>query len=286
MAGKVRRCHGDLHLRNICLLDGKPVLFDCIEFSDEIASIDVLYDLAFLLMDLEHRNLQDLANQGLNRYLDLTDEDAGLAALPLFVSLRAAVRAHVTAAAASSIGSPDEFERKREEARRYLDLALTVLEPQLPRLIAIGGLSGAGKSTIAQALAPTFGTRPGARVLRSDVIRKRLWGVMPESRLPSRPMNPMCRDAFTIQSATRRQSRSVPAILRSLMRCRCPRRSERLLPLWLRQQGHPSQAFGLMLRPRRWLRACRLAGAMLQMLLPKSSGTSWNATLAASTGRA
>jgi predicted kinase len=185
VAGKVRRCHGDLHLRNICLLDGKPVLFDCIEFSDEIASIDVLYDLAFLLMDLEYRNLQDLANQGYNRYLDLTNEDAGLATLPLFISLRAAVRAHVTATAANCVGAGGELERKRDEARRYLDFARRVLKPQSPRLIAIGGLSGSGKSTIARALAPTFGTRPGARVLRSDVIRKRLWGVMPESRLPS-----------------------------------------------------------------------------------------------------
>src|SRR5262249_27087914 len=96
-AGKVRRCHGDLHLRNVCLLEGRPVLFDCIEFSDELANIDVLYDFAFLLMDLEYRELPDLSNLACNRYLDLTDEDGGLAALPLFMSLRAAVRAHVTA---------------------------------------------------------------------------------------------------------------------------------------------------------------------------------------------
>ena len=97
--GKVRRCHGDLHLRNICLLDGKPTLFDCLEFSDALASIDVLYDLAFLLMDLEHRGLTDFSNLVLNRYLDLTDEDDGLPAMPLFLSLRAAIRAHVTATA-------------------------------------------------------------------------------------------------------------------------------------------------------------------------------------------
>ena len=59
-AGKVRRCHGDLHLRNVCLFEGKPTLFDCLEFSDELASVDVLYDLAFLLMDLEHRRLRRL----------------------------------------------------------------------------------------------------------------------------------------------------------------------------------------------------------------------------------
>ena len=97
-AGKVRRCHGDLHLRNVCLFDGRPTLFDCLEFSDELASVDVLYDLAFLLMDLEHRGLAVFSNLVLNRYLDLTGEDDGLAAMPLFLSSRAAIRAHVAAA--------------------------------------------------------------------------------------------------------------------------------------------------------------------------------------------
>ena len=93
--------HGDLHLRNICLVDGKPLLFDCIEFSDDIATIDILYDLAFLLMDLDHRGHRDLANLVLNRYLDLTAEDDGLALMPLFLSLRAVIRAHVTATMAA-----------------------------------------------------------------------------------------------------------------------------------------------------------------------------------------
>jgi aminoglycoside phosphotransferase family enzyme/predicted kinase len=184
-AGKVRHCHGDLHLRNICVLDGKPVLFDCLEFAEELATIDVLYDFAFLLMDLEHRSLNDLANIAANRYFDLTEDDEGLAALPLFLSLRAAIRAHVTATAANCYTSPDDLAREIAEARLYLDLARTVLCPQPCRLIAIGGLSGAGKSTIASKLAPLLGTRPGARVLRSDVIRKRRCGVMPEVALPS-----------------------------------------------------------------------------------------------------
>src|SRR5437870_5743582 len=97
--GKVRRCHGDLHLRNVCLLENRPTLFDCLEFSEELASIDILYDLAFLLMDLEHRGLADFASLVLNRYLDLTGEDDGLPAMPLFLSSRAAIRAHVTATA-------------------------------------------------------------------------------------------------------------------------------------------------------------------------------------------
>ena len=182
-SGKVRRCHGDLHLRNICLLDGEPLLFDCLEFSDALASIDILYDLAFLVMDLEHRGLPRLANQVLNRYLDRTGEDDGLTAMPLFLSLRAGIRAHVTATALAA--HPDRADKMAAEARRYLDLAHRALEPQPARLVALGGLSGSGKSTLAAGLAPEFGLRPGARVLRSDVIRKLLLGVAPETRLPA-----------------------------------------------------------------------------------------------------
>jgi aminoglycoside phosphotransferase family enzyme/predicted kinase len=180
--GKVRRCHGDLHLRNVCLFEGKPTLFDCLEFSDELASVDVLYDLAFLLMDLEHRGLSDFANLSLNRYLDLTGEDDGLAALPLFLASRAAIRAHVTATALERTAKPE----LAAEGRRYLDLSLRFLRPRSSRLIAIGGLSGSGKSTLAAALAPSL----EARVLRSDVIRKRLFGVAPETRLPATAYRP------------------------------------------------------------------------------------------------
>jgi hypothetical protein len=180
-AGKVRRCHGDLHLRNVCLFEGKPTLFDCLEFSDELASVDVLYDLAFLLMDLEHRGLADFANLVLNRYLDLTDEDDGLAAMPLFLSVRAAIRAHVTAAAMERAAVSGAKPEMAAEARSYLDLADRLLRPRSCRLVAIGGLSGTGKSTLAAGLAPSL----GARVLRSDVIRKQLFGVAPETRLPT-----------------------------------------------------------------------------------------------------
>jgi len=179
-AGKIRRCHGDLHLRNICVVDDEPVLFDCIEFSEAFASIDVLYDLAFLLMDFEHQGDRASANLVINRYLDLTDEDDGLAAMPLFLSLRAAIRAHVTASACGSA----------EDALAYLDQARAVLRRPAARLVAIGGLSGSGKSTVAASLAPELGARPGARLLRSDVIRKRLFGAEPESRLPENAYTP------------------------------------------------------------------------------------------------
>ncbi|MGA7260177.1 MAG: AAA family ATPase, partial [Stellaceae bacterium] len=184
-AGKVRHCHGDLHLRNICLFDSKPTLFDCLEFDEALASIDVLYDLAFLLMDLEHRGLGHFANRVFNRYLDRSEEDGGLAAMPLFLSLRAAIRAHVTATALEHAASAVAGAKMACEARRYLALADRFLQPQPCRLIAIGGLSGTGKSTLAGGLAPELGLRSGARLLRSDVTRKLLMGVDPEERLPA-----------------------------------------------------------------------------------------------------
>ncbi len=185
--GSVRRCHGDLHLRNIVLVDGAPVLFDCIEFSESLACIDVLYDFAFLLMDLLHRDLRPLANAALNRYLDATGDYAGLAALPLFLSCRAAVRAHVTAAMLADAADATEGAARPDAAaaaRAYLDLALDLLPPPPPRLVAVGGLSGTGKSTLARAIAPEIGAAPGAVVLRSDLIRKELMGVGRNEKLP------------------------------------------------------------------------------------------------------
>lgn len=179
--GRVRHCHGDLHLRNICLFEGEPTLFDAIEFSDDIACIDVLYDVAFLLMDLLHRGFPGLANLAFNRYLDRSDESGGLAAMPLFMSLRAAIRAHVGGAARGALHA---------QARAYLDLALALLRPAARRLVAIGGLSGTGKSTLAQLVAPALGAAPGARIVRSDMLRKRLAGVEPEAKLPSHSYTP------------------------------------------------------------------------------------------------
>jgi hypothetical protein len=183
-AGRVRHCHGDLHLRNICLVGGQPTLFDCIEFSRLISNIDVLYDLAFLLMDLHARRLDALGNAVFNRYLDRRDESDGLPALPLFLSVRAAVRAHVSVAAGGRQPEAGERSRLLDEAQGYLSHAIDLLRPQPPCLIAIGGLSGSGKSSVAYGLAPGLGPVPGARVLRSDVIRKRLFGFGPTQRLP------------------------------------------------------------------------------------------------------
>ena len=182
--GRVRRCHGDLHLGNICLIDGQPTLFDCIEFSDLISCIDVLYDLAFLLMDLRYRGLVRQCGLVFNRYVDLSRDDDGVPALPLFMSLRAAVRAHVTAAAAR-LEAPDARDHRLVDARSYFDLALDLLSPKAPCLLVVGGLSGTGKSSVAAALAGELGVGAGARVLRSDVVRKQLFGRAPEDRLPA-----------------------------------------------------------------------------------------------------
>lgn len=183
-AGKVRRCHGDLHLRNICMLDGEPRLFDCIEFNDHIATVDVLYDLAFLLMDLWHRGFPELANLVANRYLDEADDEDGFVLLPFFMAIRAAVRAHVSAIQVVD-GSPSRA-RIAGEARSYFDLARSMLQPQPSRLFAIGGFSGSGKTTVAEALAAHVGAPPGARILESDRIRKAMHGVAPETRLPDK----------------------------------------------------------------------------------------------------
>src|SRR5262249_51993364 len=148
----------------------RPTLFDGIEFNPAIANVDVLYDLSFLLMDLEHRRLGALGSVVFNRYLDRRDEADGLPALPLFLSVHAAIPAQVGMAAARR-ATGEAAERQAADARDYLALAERLLRPAPPLLVAIGGLSGTGKSTLAQALAPGLGAVPGARVLRTDVIR-------------------------------------------------------------------------------------------------------------------
>jgi len=186
--GKVRHCHGDLHLRNVCMVDGVPTLFDCIEFNEAFAWIDVLHDLAFLIMDMEHRDLRPLANLLFNRYVLNMDEFDGLACLPLFLAERAMVRAKVAPSAAAAV--PERTKAQRAEAVAYLWRALGYLEPPTPRLVAVGGLSGSGKSTLASHLAPKVGAAPGALHLRTDVLRKRRFGVAETERLPEEAYTP------------------------------------------------------------------------------------------------
>jgi aminoglycoside phosphotransferase family enzyme/predicted kinase len=180
--GFVRQCHGDLHLRNIVLLDRVPTLFDGIEFNDEIACSDVLYDLAFLLMDLWRRDLPAHANAAWNGYLFESGDFTGIELLPFFLSCRAAVRAK-TSATAARLQTGDGRSALEAAARSYLTLAQQLLVTPAPCIVAIGGVSGTGKSTVARAIAHRLGAAPGAVIVRSDEIRKQLCGVGPLDRL-------------------------------------------------------------------------------------------------------
>ncbi|WP_036028987.1 AAA family ATPase [Bradyrhizobium yuanmingense] len=188
--GFVRRCHGDLHLANIVMIDDRPVLFDAIEFDAQMATVDVLYDLAFTLMDLLQHHQPGAANMVLNRYLAATPADNldALSALPLFMSIRAAIRAQVTLARLKPPHSGDPG--IVDQARRYFDLAGTLIRPPAPRLIAVGGLSGTGKTALAHALAPVVAPEPGAVVLRSDLVRKQMFAVEDTHRLPPSAYKP------------------------------------------------------------------------------------------------
>lgn len=189
--GKVRRCHGDLHLRNIVLQNNIPMLFDAIEFDESIATVDVLYDLAFLIMDMCERGLRAHACKLLNHYLWLSDDESGeiegLALLPQFLSLRAVIRAKVLAAQADFVA---EGSALQAEARKYAKAALQFLVPAGRRLLAVGGVSGTGKSVLAGALAPHFGSSPGALHLRSDIERKRALGSSQNVRLAQGSYSP------------------------------------------------------------------------------------------------
>jgi aminoglycoside phosphotransferase family enzyme/predicted kinase len=178
-AGFARRCHGDLHLANILIEDGAPVLFDCIEFNDLLSDIDIQYDLAFLLMDLDFRGRRDAGVRVLSAYMDQAARSfgpalwEGLAALPLMLAVRAGVRAHVSMHAGDVALS-----------KAYVDAATAHLTPPRPVLAAVGGFSGTGKTTFARSVASRLGRSPGAVVLRTDEARKRLAGAGPVDRLP------------------------------------------------------------------------------------------------------
>jgi uncharacterized protein len=181
-AGWVRRCHGDAHLGNVVLIDEKPVLFDAIEFDPAMATTDVLYDLAFPLMDLVHFGSHRAANRLLNRYLESSWRDHGdaMRLLSLFLSIRAAIRAHVLFTKCEQANDL----AVATEAKSYFELALRLIAPARPSVVAIGGMSGTGKSALARDIAGLLQPAPGAIILRTDVIRKELFGVDPLTSLP------------------------------------------------------------------------------------------------------
>jgi aminoglycoside phosphotransferase family enzyme/predicted kinase len=204
--GLVRRCHGDLHLANIVLIGHKPVLFDAIEFDPAIASVDVLYDLSFTLMDLLHYGRRLEANILLNRYLTTTFEDNldGITALPLFMSMRAAIRANVLLVRLGE-ANPDKASI-RLAARSYFALARQLISPASPTLVAIGGLSGTVKTVLARALADAIEPPPGALILRSDVMRKQYFQVHETQQLPTTAYQPEA-TAIIYQLLTERAGR-------------------------------------------------------------------------------
>ena len=188
--GLIRHCHGDLHLGNICLFEERPRLFDCLEFDPHLAEIDPLYDLAFLLMDLEEHGYRNLANRLLASYVREAADTEGLALLPLFLSLRAAIRAKVRNTLARLTKDEETQRSLRSESANYFSMAAHYLEPAPPVLVAIGGMSGTGKSTLAARIAPAIGAAPGALHLRSDKIRKDRFSVDERVRLPADAYRP------------------------------------------------------------------------------------------------
>jgi hypothetical protein len=180
-SGRVRECHGDLHLANVALIEGVPTFFDCIEFSASLRRIDVMSDAAFLAMDLEARGRTDLANRFLNAYLEATGDYEGLALLPFHTVYRALVRAKVACLDAAR-RTPVQPAELPAGYRAYLRCARAHAEPTHPALIITHGFSGCGKTTVTQGLLE----QSGAIRLRSDVERKRLAGLSPGAQTRAR----------------------------------------------------------------------------------------------------
>lgn len=193
-SGLVRRCHGDAHLANIVMIDDKPILFDAIEFDAAMATTDLLYDLAFPIMDFIHFGDADAANRLFNGYLQAGWREHGdaLVLLPLFLSMRAAIRAMVSFTRHELVPGDSSG---LAEAKSYFELALQLIAPGKPVLVAVGGRSGTGKSVLARGIAGRIAPAPGAVVLRSDIIRKELAGVDALTRLPA--------SAYTRESSDR-----------------------------------------------------------------------------------
>jgi predicted kinase len=174
--GYIRDCHGDLHLNNILLLDNEPLLFDCIEFNPSLRIIDVISEIAFLMMDLEHRGRADLANLLLNRYLERTGDYGALPLMPLYLGYRAMVRAKVAVLRLGQQGvDEDERQAALHEFGSYLELAEGYARAGRPQLLLTHGLSGSGKTTLT---APLL-AEPWLVRIRSDIERKRLFGLKP-----------------------------------------------------------------------------------------------------------
>jgi len=176
--GFVRECHGDLHLGNIAFLEGRPVLFDCIEFDPALRWIDVMNEVAFLVMDLLEHGLAAAAWRFLNAYLEETGDYAGVRVLRYYLVYRAMVRAKIARIREDQPGGAEARGRAHREFGAYLELASLLAAPARPALLAMHGVSGSGKTTVAQRMLETL----GAVRVRSDVERKRLHGLTARAR--------------------------------------------------------------------------------------------------------
>lgn len=170
----IRECHGDLHLRNICCWNDKLLLFDCIEFNEPFRFVDVMYDIAYIVMDLEARQRRDLSTLFLNAYVEQTGDWQGLQVLPIYISRQTYVRAKVTSFLLDDPGVPAiEKQKAHETAATYYRMAWQYSQPQQGRLLLMTGLSGSGKTTVARHLSRHL----GAIHIRSDAVRKHLGGI-------------------------------------------------------------------------------------------------------------
>ena len=177
-AGFIRECHGDMHLRNIAWVDDAPLVFDCIEFNPALRWIDVMSDVAFLVMDLQDRKQPGLAQRFLNTYLEYTGDYAGIGVLRFYLVYRALVRAKIDAIRADQARIDKQQQAEAEKNFfDYLQLALSYVRPAKPQLIIMRGMSASGKSTVSRSLSEQL----GAIRIRSDVERKRLFGLKPEN---------------------------------------------------------------------------------------------------------
>ncbi len=171
-AGRIRECHGDLHLGNVVQIGDQPVAFDCIEFSDELRWIDVMSEIAFMAMDLRHHGRADLAHRFVNACLEHGGDYAGLRVLRYYEAYRALVRAKVTALRVAQQAGADA-QAVAHAVRPYLDLAEPGEPTSAPALMVTHGCSGSGKTTLTRSLIEAS----GAIRIRADVERKRLFGL-------------------------------------------------------------------------------------------------------------
>jgi aminoglycoside phosphotransferase family enzyme len=183
--GFIRPCHGDLHLKNIMLIDDKPCIFDCIEFSDEFRIIDTMNDVAFLVMDCDAHERADLGLRFLSRYLEHTGDYSGLSLLNLYLFYRATVRGKVASLLATELTEKNKRKQRFDEARKYFNLAAAYTRTKQAKLFAIGGLSGSGKSHLA-----LLGSNiERAIIIRTDATRRRIAADFPDLELYGREMH-------------------------------------------------------------------------------------------------